>query len=250
MSVNITAYVSQYNSSACGWAAECKGEVMENFKKKLLNLLLFPVKAYEKLTDGKATLIAGIVLIGVIDFLLPDVMFIIKNLFIGKSTPDIVYNAGMAVLVLLLLGFIDVICISAPLFDIAGYLKKKETQFIMNTGIGARDQKPPLQPSVFKVMKVYIVSHFIIIPVSLALNYLFSLDTAGDGSVLMQNLLLILFMALMVWHAAIMTRGIDALFRMNMLFQRLLFIIVFTWNFLFGMVFDAMIVDWLMRLFR
>ena len=66
----------------------------------------------------------------------------------------------------------------------------------------------------------------------------------------MQNLLLILFMALMVLHAAIMTRGIDALFRMNMLFQRLLFIIVFTWNFLFGMVFDAMIVDWLMRLFR
>ena len=65
------------------------------------------------------------------------------------------------------------------LFDIARYLKKKETQFIMNTGIRAKDQSLRCDPSVFKVMKVYIVSHFIIIPVSLALNYLFSLDTAG-----------------------------------------------------------------------
>lgn len=211
---------------------------------------MFPVTTYEKLTDRKATLIAGIALIGVIDFLLPDIMLAIKNLYIGKSTPDIVYNAGMAVLVLLILGFIDVICISAPLFDIAGYLKKKETQFIMNTGIGARDQKPVLQPSVIKVMKVYIMSHFIVTPVSIALNYLFSLSVAEDGSVLLQNLSLILFMVIMVWHAAIITRGINALFRMNMLFQRLLFIIVFTWNFLFGVVFNVMVVDWLMKLFR
>ena len=57
---------------------------MGNSKKKLLNLLMFPVTTYEKLTDRKATLIAGIALIGVIDFLLPDIMLAIKNLNIGK----------------------------------------------------------------------------------------------------------------------------------------------------------------------
>ena len=134
-----------------------------------MNILAYPISLYEKLTDRKATLIAGIVLIGVIDFLLPDVKFIIKELFTDKSVPDIVYNAGMAVLVLLLLGFVDVICLSVPLFDIFRYLKRK-IQFVSTTGIGKEDEQPPLRPSVIKVMKIYIMSHFIIIPVSLAYN--------------------------------------------------------------------------------
>ncbi len=223
---------------------------MDKLKKKLMNILAYPISLYEKLTDRKATLIAGIVLIGVIDFLLPDVKFIIKELFTDKSVPDIVYNAGMAVLVLLLLGFVDVICISVPLFDIFRYLKRKEIQFVSTTGIGKEDEQPPLRPSVIKVMKIYIMSHFIIIPVSLACNLWDTRFITEDSSALLVNLALIFFMIINIWAAAIMTRGLNAIFRFNMLFRRLTFIIVFTWNFLFGMVFDVMIKNWLMQLFR
>ena len=223
---------------------------MDKLKKKLMNILAYPISLYEKLTDRKATLIAGIVLIGVIDFLLPDVKFIIKELFTDKSVPDIVYNAGMAVLVLLLLGFVDVICISVPLFDIFRYLKRKEIQFVSTTGIGKEDEQPPLRPSVIIVMKIYIMSHFIIIPVSLACNLWDTRFITEDSSALLENLALIFFMIINIWAAAIMTRGLNAIFRFNMLFRRLTFIIVFTWNFLFGMVFDVMIKNWLMQLFR
>lgn len=223
---------------------------MDKLKKKLMDILAYPISLYEKLTDRKATLIAGIVLIGVIDFLLPDVKFIIKELFTDKSVPDIVYNAGMAVLVLLLLGFVDVICISVPLFDIFRYLKRKEIQFVSTTGIGKEDEQPPLRPSVIKVMKIYIMSHFIIIPVSLAYNLWDTRFITEDSSALLVNLALIFFMIINIWAAAIMTRGLNAIFRFNMLFRRLTFIIVFTWNFLFGMVFDVMIKNWLMQLFR
>jgi len=222
---------------------------MDNLKNKLLDILLFPAKLYEKLSDRKATLIAGIVLVGVIDLFLPDVMYIIKEFFFGKTLSDIVYNAGMAVIVLLLLGFIDVICMCVPLFDISAYLKRKEARFIMNTGI-VKEQQPALEPSAIKVMKAYIMSHFILIPVTVIFNYVFSLDVFGENPALLQTLASILFMVIMIWSAAIMTRGINSLFRFNILFRRLVFMIVFAWNSLFSMVFDIMIVEWLMKLFR
>jgi hypothetical protein len=223
---------------------------MGNFRKVLLDILAFPVKLYEKLTDRKSTLIAGIVLVGAIDLLLPDVKFIIKELFLGKSVPDTVYNAGMAVLVLLLMGFIDVICIGVPLFDIFRYLKRKESQLVANTGIGVKEQQPALQPSAIKVMKIYIMSHFIITPVSVVFNYWHMNSVGEDGPALLQNLAMMFFMLINIWAAAVMARGINALYRFNILFRKLTFIIVFIWNFLFGMVFSIMISDWLIQLFR
>ena len=97
---------------------------MGNFRKVLLDILAFPVKLYEKLTDRKSTLIAGIVLVGAIDLLLPDVKFIIKELFLGKSVPDTVYNAGMAVLVLLLMD-LSTSSASVCLFRYFQYLKER-----------------------------------------------------------------------------------------------------------------------------
>ena len=115
MSVNITAYVSQYNSSACGWALNAKEEVMENFKKNVELVVVVSGQAYEKLTDGKATLIAGIVLIGVIDFLLPDVMFIIREPVYRQIDPRYRIQCRHGSPGAAASGFIiDVICISAP----------------------------------------------------------------------------------------------------------------------------------------
>jgi len=223
---------------------------MSKIKAKLADILAFPAKTYEKLTDKRASLVAGIVLVGLIDFLLPDVMYVIKEFFLGKSSADIAYNAGMSVVVLLLLGFIDVIFVSVPLFDFFRYIKRKELQLAKENGMGGDDLTTDLQPSAIKVMKIYIMSHFIIVPVSTAYYYAITKNMTESSSPLMQNLALLLFMVIMIWSAAIMARGINVIFRFNTVFKRLTFISVFTWNFLFGMVFDVMIMGWLMRLFR
>jgi hypothetical protein len=116
--------------------------------------------------------------------------------------------------------------------------------------MGGDDLTTDLQPSAIKVMKIYIMSHFIIVPVSTAYYYAITKNMTESSSPLMQNLALLLFMVIMIWSAAIMARGINVIFRFNTVFKRLTFISVFTWNFLFGMVFDVMIMGWLMRLFR
>jgi len=226
---------------------------MKKLKNKLLDILLLPVRLHDGLTDRRATLIAGIVVVGAIDFLGTDVkytMALTRELFFGKLVPDIVYNASMAVLVLLVLGLVDVICTCVPLFDISRYFKRKEAQFIANTGIKAGEQEPPVRPTAARVMKVYILSHFLIVPVSMILNYVFSLDFIDKSSPIVQNLLLVVYMLIMVWGAAVLTRGINAIFRFNVLFRRFIFLVVFTWQFIFGMVFDILIIDWLMQLFR
>lgn len=103
--------------------------------------------------------------------------------------------------------------------------------------------------SLEKIMKVYIMSHFIIIPVSTALYYAFLRNIQIDSPAWMQYLSLIIFMSILIWAAAIMTRGINTLFSFGPIFARLTFFTVFIWNFLFGMVFDMQIMNWLLRLF-
>jgi len=223
---------------------------MKDLKNRLIDILAFPAKTYEKLTDSKTSLIAGIILVGLINFLLPDVVYVFKELFLGKTTGDIVFNAVMAVIVTLLLGFIDVIFISVPLFDFFKYIKGKEIKLSKETGLGGESRTEGLRPTNIKVMKIYILSHFIIIPVSTVFYYALSSKVTQDSSLLMQNLVIIFFMVIIIWAAAIMARGINIIFGFNQIFSRLTFIVVFTWNFLFGMVFDVMIMDWLMRLFR
>jgi hypothetical protein len=221
---------------------------MSNSKLKLLDVLAFPKKSFENLTDNKKTLFAGIALVGAIDLLLPDVVFIFKTLFSGKQTADIVCNAALMAVIILLLGFIDVFFISIPLFDIFRAIKIKELKISQEAGLSV-DTAADIKPSYIKVMKIYIMTHFIIIPVTTAFYYAVSRNYT-EGPEWIVNLALTFFMITNIWFSAIMARGTNAIFRFSLLFNRLTFIIIFTWNFLFGMVFEEMIVKWLMQLFR
>ena len=238
---------------------------MNSFKDKLLDILLYPARFFERLTDNKATLYAGIVLVGAIDLLLPDIAAVAKHLFTGKPVNDVYINAILAVLLIVVLGIVDVIFVGVPLFDFFRYIKKKEAnvyeqehkreneQGYKNEQIAIpimkRDDREHIANPV-KIMKVYIMSHFIIIPISTFVHYVFLRHIVEDSPVWMQNLALVFFMLIFIWSAAIMARGINTLFRFSPLFTKLTFIIVFTWSFLFGMVFDMQIMNWLLELFR
>lgn len=233
---------------------------MNRFKTKLIDLLTYPISFYEKLSDHKVTFFIGIALVGVIDLLLPDVSGFLKGLFNGKSPEDIRFNAAMAVFVLLLLGFIDVVFMGMPLFDFFRYLKKKEIN--MNNALEGDENQSPTSvllkvteatgsiATPVKVMKVYIMSHFIITPVSVLIYYALTSGITDASPAWLQNLVLALYMLILIWSAAIIARGINVLYRFNPLFKRLTFLIVFTWNFIFGMVLSSQIMNWVLKLFR
>jgi hypothetical protein len=221
---------------------------MNGLKDRLLDILLFPVKWYERLTDKKPALYAGILLIGAADLLLPDVSGVFRQLFHGKPENAIYFNAVAFALMIVLLGTIDVIFVSVPLFDFFKFLKKKE-----EAGLASLEEKPEITPHIashVKVMKVYLLSQIYIFPVSMLLYFLFWSHVKPDSPAWMQSLLLITFLLTMIWTAAIITRGINSLFRFIPIFGKLTFIIVFTWYYLFGIVFDEQIMYWLLKIFR
>lgn len=239
--------------------------IMKKFMDRLLDILLYPVSLYEKLNDKKGTLIAGIVLVGAIDLFLPDVSGFIKLHFTGKPANTVFINAILAVFITVVLGIVDVAFISIPLFDFFKFLKKKEVKLYANIYQNAQNggqgsipfelpqikmEDPEHKASSIKVMKAYIMSHFLFVPVSLIINYAFLRDITTESPVAMQYLALIVFMLIFIWSAAILTRGINALFRFNPMFRMLTFIIVFSWSYLFGMVFDLQIMNWLVKLLR
>ncbi|MDA8227570.1 MAG: hypothetical protein M0T74_07675 [Desulfitobacterium hafniense] len=206
---------------------------------KLWNVLLFPARLYEKLTDNKATLIAGIILVGLIDFFMPDPDKIYKAYFtnaLGKSAADIQWNIAAAVFIILFLGLIDVIFFSIPLYDIFKFFKKKEGQ--------------PHQATAIKVIKAYIMSHFLIIPVSEILHFTVFRHITQNSSNSEIVIAEVLFLLIMVWTAAVVTRGINSLFKPGFIFRRFTFLIVFIWNYLIIMVFDFQILNWLFKLLK
>ncbi len=221
---------------------------MNSMKNKLLNILLYPVQLFDKLTDKRATLYAGILLVGTIDLLLPDVAAFFKQYFSGKPVNDIYFNAVAGILLIVVLGLIDIIFVSMPLYDFFKFIKKKE-----NAGIASSEEKIVVIPQIatpVKIMKTYIMSHFIIIPVSMVLYYIFLKDVTDSSPVWQMNVALVLYMIIYIWMAAIITRGINSLFKFNPIFRKLTFIIVFGWSYLFKMVFDMQILYWLFKIFR
>ena len=76
---------------------------MKSFKDKLLDVLLFPVSFYEKLTDSRLTLYLGILLIGAVDLMVPNVGEVVRELFYGKPSVDVYYNIFITVLLIAVL---------------------------------------------------------------------------------------------------------------------------------------------------
>jgi hypothetical protein len=223
---------------------------MNNLKSKLLNILLYPTQLFDKITDKRATLYAGIILVGAIDLLLPDVAAMFKQHFNGKPVSDIYFNTVTAILLIVVLGLIDVIFVSMPLYDFFKFIKKKEETSLTLTSSEEKIVVVPHTATSIKIMKTYIMSHFIIIPVSMILYFIFLKDVTDTSPAWQLNIALVLYMLLYIWMAAIITRGINTLFKFNPIFKKLTFIIVFGWSYLFKMVFDMQILYWLSKIFR
>lgn len=203
---------------------------------KLSDVLLYPHGFYTKLTNKKASLYAGIIFVGFADLFLPDLFKTLKAMFIGKTPNQLIISIVLSVVTISILGLLDVVIFSFPLFDLFNFLKSK---------VGEAHNA-----SVIKVIKVYIYSYFILLPLQLLLNYTVFKDFNASSSEPLQNLFALYFFIIALWSTAIVVRGINTLFNLNGLLRRVTFFIVFLWNMIVTIVFSYQIFPLIIKILQ
>ena len=199
----------------------------------LLDLLLFPRELYRKLNDRKLTLYLGVIFIGIV-----DVAFMLDKhytrLFADKSGDALIYRIALLCLLIVAIGVIDVIFTCVPLFDLFKKFK-------------AEPEAPVLTATIVRLMKAYIMSHFILIPVE-AVLYL------AKNNINMIPKDIIFFAGLIgtiipFWFSAIITRGINTIYSFQPFYRSLVFMVVFIWTSILGWVLSYSLDNWIMKLF-
>ncbi|MDQ2086512.1 hypothetical protein RBH29_08750 [Herbivorax sp. ANBcel31] len=202
-------------------------------KKFLIDRLLFPKTFFKKLNDKLHTLYIGIALIGLINL---GLSFISKIpvYFFDKPPEIMVYNISFALCVIILVGLADTAFFAMPLFDIFKYF-------------ALRKRIANIKGQIIKLMKIYIVSHFLVVPVSFFLQWIFT-----DGTMIIRTqsgVFLVFTIIIGFWQAAIITRGIYVIYTFHEKLKSLVFFMVFTWIILLEYSIGYLIDTWLMRLF-
>lgn len=209
---------------------------------KILDILLYPKSLYTKLTDKKTTLCLGIILIGIVDLSFSLGITQLPGYFTGKPQtapffssmfPEfisrvptaLILNFVFSLILIILLGVMDVLFFSYPLFDIFKVLAGK-FKFTHNG-------------SFVKLAKVYIMTHFIIIPVNVIIILLIDYYKLGESKnyYLVYPIWIYLEIIMPIWFSAIITRGLNVLYNVEKRFSGLVFIVVYIWNYLLSAAF-------------
>jgi len=203
---------------------------------KLLDIFLLPRRLYQNLTGRKLTLYLGILFVGLADLALPNLRENYIKLFSNKTLDVLVYNVILTVLFVVIIGLVDVIFFSVPLFDLFKVFRKEKE------ASEAGDLR-------IKLMKIYILAHVIIVPINIILYFAFPNINVNSSNPLVV-LLAYISLLVMVWFSAIISRGINSIYSFQPVFRRLVFLTVFLWNFVLGPVLEYIIDSWIMPLFR
>jgi hypothetical protein len=205
-------------------------------KVQIFDILLYPKKLYGRITGRKMILLPGILLIGIIDLAFPfDKSFFIY--FSGKQYSILINNIILSLVFIIILGFTDVLFFSLPLADLFKYFSKKiivkEKTSINTSGL------------LIKTMKIYIMIHFIVIPVNLLVYYSGNIINLNNYAVFAYIVVLYFYIIMPVWFSGAITRGIMTVYGFNPLFKWMVFLVIFLWNFLLGFAFDYILSKWM-----
>ena len=203
----------------------------------ILDVLLFPKSYFAKLTDKLPTLFLGIIFVG-----LSDAVFLLLNripvIFCNKTLNVLIFNSTLALCIAVLLGLIDIIFFSVPLFDLFKFFRVNERVKDMNGQL-------------IKLMKVYISAHFIIVPVQAIFVATVRLsELAGMTSSFSISIALIEFLLMPIWLAAIVARGINSIYDFDDRLKGMIFVIVYGWYLLLSYALSFTIGNWLPLLFK
>lgn len=205
---------------------------------RLLDILLLPRQIYQKLSDKKLFLFLGVVFVGLADMIFP---LIDKRVmaFGGKSVEILNYNIGMAIVFTLILGFLDVIFFTLPVFDFIRFIKKDGPLF---TNL-----------NLIRFAKSYILAHFMVIP----FNGIFYWIMYNERNIKALPYAVILiaviytYFIMPAWFSGIITRGANLIFDIELNKKPLVFAVIFTWNYILGnYAFNYIINHWVLWFFR
>ena len=202
-----------------------------------LDILLFPKAYFAKITEKLPTLFLGIVFVGLSNavFLLLDRIPVI---FCNKTLNVLIFNSTLALCIAVLLGLIDIVFFSIPLFDLFKFFRVKERVKNINGQL-------------VKLMKVYISAHFIIVPVQAFFVATVRLsEWAGMTSGFSISMALIEFLLLPIWLAAIVARGINTIYDFDDRLKGMIFVIVYGWYLLLSYALSFTIGNWIPLLFK
>jgi hypothetical protein len=202
-------------------------------KKFIIDRLLFPKDFFKKITDKLHTLYIGIVLIGLVDLGM-SLIYKIPFYFYNKPTEILVYNISLALCIIILVGLLDIIFFAMPLFDIF-------------KNFALRKRITDIKGQFIKLMKVYIVSHFLIIPLYILLHLVFKERILGLR--IYSGFFLIFKIIIIFWQSAIITRGIYIIYTFHKKLKSLVFFMVSTWVMVLGYTIDYLVSTLLTKLF-
>jgi len=200
---------------------------------KLLDILLLPRNFYKKLNDKRLTLYFGIIFIGIADFMF-NFLDNYSAIFSGKAENAIYKNIVLFAVFIVIVGAVDILFFSKPLFDLFKKFKKESHEFESDTKL-------------IKLMKVYISAHFVLVPLEILIY-----AAAKNVDSLNYNLVLIaafIELILPVLFSAAIARGINVIYNFEPLFKRLVFIVVFIWSYALGYALSYVIDNWIMGIF-
>ncbi|MCX8131227.1 MAG: hypothetical protein N3I35_14155 [Clostridia bacterium] len=201
----------------------------------ILDVLLLPKKVYEKLTGKRHTLVLGIVLLGVADLLF-DLFESRQRILVGKVPSVLYFNITLTIVVTILVGLIDVLFFSLPLFDLFKYFKKEKS--ISNTG-----------EHLVKLMKIYICANMLVIPINTVFHLIFSRE-GFEQNPMASVLLSIYILIIPLWISAVVSRGANAIYGFVPQLRKMVFLAVFIWSSILWHVLGYIVDTWLIVLIK
>lgn len=183
-------------------------------KDKILDLLLMSKQFYKKITERIITLYVGLVVVGIFN------MFIIltdnfKGLFLERPLTTTIFNIGFAVTSIMLIGFMDVVFFSMPIFD---FLKKLKKDKFNKT------------KTLIRLMKVYITANALVVPVNIFFYIIAKHKFYIDRDIFSNILEVYLLLIMPIWLSAIITRGTCVIFDFLPKYKKLVFSSILIWN--------------------
>jgi hypothetical protein len=205
--------------------------------ERIRNTFLFPEKTYKNLTGKMATLIPGIVFVGLADVAIPYLTENCKALYNGADTINLVYNICVSVLAVFIIGTLDITLFSIPLLDIFN-LSKKEGKGPYSGEYG------------IKLMKIYVLAHLPVIPLQWLIYFITLKAGTETASIQGIGFLFIISLLLTLWFNAIISRGVNILYNFQPIYKRLVFPLALIWGYILGTGMNYVLGKWLLKLFR
>lgn len=205
-----------------------------------IDLILLKKDFYSRLTDKSMWLYIGIILVGIRDVAFALLGMNSSNTDYAKSFQLSLKTVAILIISVLVIGLVDTISFSYPMFDVIKHFKKRNESNSMALGM--------LYSSLLtKVMKVYIIVNIVVTPIDI-LSYLTTNWAVAFDSVILMYISAVLGILGYFWFNGAITRGLCVLFKLPNGVRGLVFVLVFFWNALLGSSIGYLLNQILMRL--